>query len=110
MKTNVRNSSIEAYYDDRRCGRAGSVRRKIFDYVRNCKGNVSRQDIEKALDIKINVVCGRVNELIENGALKVRYTEPSAGGRGPREMLSVAMPQLSLLDGKPGNPYSEVRR
>lgn len=93
----VHQNSIDAYYDEKKCGREGSVRRKIFNYMREFRCPVTRQDISERLDIKINVVCGRVKELLESEAIEVSGNIEATETSGPRELLMVKAPQLDLF-------------
>ena len=69
MKTNVRNTSIEAYYGiDISAGQA-----KIVAFLRRHPGvTFTRGEISKLADIPINSVSGRVHELIQCGVLEER--------------------------------------
>lgn len=91
-------NSIDAYYSDERCGRAGSVRRKIFDYMRAFRCPVTRQDLAERLDLKINVVCGRVKQLLDAEAIEVTGNIKATAEHGPRELLMIKAPQLSLFE------------
>ena len=83
MKTAVTATSIEAYYSEVRCGREGSQRRRIFEWVKRYEAPCTRQQIMAATGLPINVVTARVNALIKSGALdrcvEVRVNEYGHG-------------------------------
>lgn len=65
----VRNTSKAAYLANQESGFNSTKRAKIFNYIFENPG-CSRADIERGLlGIKINCVCGRVNELLTSGAV-----------------------------------------
>lgn len=112
MKTAVTATSIDAFYTEVRCGREGSQKRAIFELMRRHGAPMTRQQIKDYSGYEINVVTGRVNALIKSGALQ-RCGEVETDHNGQpcaaREIVSIATPQLSLLDGRQGDPYTEVR-
>lgn len=61
----ARNTSIAAHRDNNESGLNQTKRTKIFEFIYSNPG-CSRSDIERGLsDMRINCVCGRVNELLE---------------------------------------------
>lgn len=112
MKTAVTGTSIDSFYNEVRCGHEGTQKRVIFDLCRSHKAPMTRQQIRDYTGYEINVVTGRVNALIKSGALE-RGVEVTTDHNGlpcsSRETVQIATPQLSLLDGKQGDPYTEVR-
>lgn len=68
MKTNVRESSIDCYHGiDLNRGQA-----KVIAFLVEHPGEYTRNELAKLSGIPINAVCGRINELIESGAVEER--------------------------------------
>lgn len=62
---------------------AGTDRRRVLDYVagRGSEG-ATRDEIAAALQLKIQTVCGRVNDLVRQGNLRAsEQTRPTESGR-----------------------------
>lgn len=66
MKTNVRDTSLDAYFYIRGNGTDLNQRGKIYDVLRRWS-SLTRQEIVQKTGIPINAVCGRVNEMIRDG-------------------------------------------
>jgi predicted transcriptional regulator len=65
----VKSTSKAAHLDNNESGLNQTKRTKIFEFVYSNPG-CSRSDIERGLiDMKINCVCGRVNELLMAGSI-----------------------------------------
>jgi len=107
VKTNVTDTSIEAYYSVIRCGREGSQKRQVFNWVRRHAAPCTRQQIVAGTGLAINIVTARVFSLLESGALE-RGVEVETDEYGnpcrARETVMVKSPQLSVFDGLPGQP------
>jgi predicted transcriptional regulator len=63
----VRDTSREAYAVSK--PEFGRQQQEIMNYVRHSTATYTRSELALALDLAINAVCGRVNELIKLGAL-----------------------------------------
>ena len=68
MRTAVRSTSRDAYYDLRDSGKVGHQAQAILDHIQP-GGNYSLQEIVRLTGIPINAVSGRCNELKSIGAL-----------------------------------------
>lgn len=68
MQTNVRSTSIHTYHETKikRIPQRETIARYILDKTKHGKRTWGN-DIERALNIRINAVTGRVNELKKNG-------------------------------------------
>lgn len=64
MKTNVKETSIEAYDELKRNNRITPLQQKILDFMRVKNKYYTRKEIAKALDMETSTVSARVNELI----------------------------------------------
>lgn len=62
----VRNTSIAAHRENQESGFNSSKRTLVFEFIFSNPG-CSRSDIERGVDMKINCVTGRVNELLAIG-------------------------------------------
>ena len=70
----VRETSMIAYRSITNSGMLGSQQNQIihflrFNKVQNPDWNFTRKEISKILDIEINAISGRVNELIKSGEI-----------------------------------------
>lgn len=64
-----RNTSKAAHRDNEQSGFNSTKRAKVFSFIYENPG-CSRADIERGIDdMRINCVCGRVNELLAAGAV-----------------------------------------
>ena len=61
----IRQESLQAYYHEGNQKKFGNQAMTIFRLLRNYPEGFTRNEISKLLNIKINAVCGRVNELIQ---------------------------------------------
>lgn len=64
MKTNVRDTSLEAYYTADLSQQAKSV----FNYLHAHQG-MTRREIASGLGIDVSSVAGRINELVKAGSV-----------------------------------------
>jgi hypothetical protein len=71
MRTNVRETSLKAYDAIRADGTAATQAGRILAFIRANPGS-SRADVERGTGIKINAVCGRVKQLLEDDAIVER--------------------------------------
>ena len=71
----VRDTSIEAYQSIKACGKEGTQKRAIYEWVAGRNRAVSRSEISARMGIPINAVAGRVNSLVKEGALKEPYQD-----------------------------------
>ena len=69
MLTNVRNTSIHAYYDHLSSGKLGDQGRQIMLALHQHNRDWSLQEISQLTGIAINAVSGRVNGLKAKGYL-----------------------------------------
>jgi predicted transcriptional regulator len=70
----VRETSTIAYRSITNSGVLGSQQNQIihflrFNKVQNPDWNFTRKEISKILDIEINAISGRVNELVQSGEI-----------------------------------------
>ena len=71
MQPSVRETSIAAYHELRDDGKLTAKQQQIIDYLHRHPGAVfSRLEISRAIDMPINCVAGRVNELLEKGVIE----------------------------------------
>lgn len=76
----VKPTSIMAYRELIESGKAKTQRDKIFACLLHYTDHgfaLCRDQIEEFTGIRINAVCGRVNELLEDGLVKVAYERES---------------------------------
>lgn len=62
----VRDTSIEAYRKLAATGKLSGQQKIVFDYLKASIGGRTRQEIARDTGLKINAVCGRVNELMND--------------------------------------------
>lgn len=66
---NIRCTSKASFIENEKTGFNSSKRAQIFSYILDHPG-CSRADIERGIPgMKINCVCGRVNELLNDGLI-----------------------------------------
>ena len=65
----IRQTSLVAYQDITEDGTALSQRRIILNFIKIYSDGLTRQEVSRMLQIKINAVCGRVRELVKRGSL-----------------------------------------
>lgn len=95
MKTNVRETSLKSYDAILADGTAATQAGRVLAYVRRNPG-ASRGDIERGTGIRINAVCGRVKELLEDGALFETREKIDPETRQPVMMLEAVPAQACL--------------
>jgi hypothetical protein len=67
----VAPTSIENYHLHKDLGRLGSQARAVMDFIfANPGKDFSRVEISEHLQMRLSSVCGRVNELLDDGFLK----------------------------------------
>lgn len=77
MQTAVRETSIATYQDLRDDGKLTAKQQQIIDYLhRHGSADFSRLEISRAIDMPINCVAGRVNELLEKGVIEEADQRP----------------------------------
>ena len=77
MQTSVRETSVAAYHELRDDGKLTAKQQQIIDYLHRHPGAVfSRLEISRAIDMPINCVAGRVNELLEKGVIEEADQRP----------------------------------
>lgn len=72
MRTAVRQTSIDAYHDHARAGRAAGQREKILNFIERASGNWSIGEIASALKMEKSTVSARLNELLAAKELEER--------------------------------------
>lgn len=63
----VQETSVVAYYEAAREGVLGVQASRIYDALRAAPDGLSNQEISARTGVRINAVCGRVNELRKAG-------------------------------------------
>ena len=104
--TRIADTSMEAYGSTKASGRVAEVQDKIIAFMKKWRGPLTRQDLEHYLGEPINVICGRVNELLEEGRLLVNgRTKQDHNGKPckSRELLMLPSAQYELF-AKPRRP------
>ena len=77
MQPSARETSIAAYHELRDDGKLTAKQQQIIDYLHRHPGAVfSRLEISRAIDMPINCVAGRVNELLEKGVIEEADQRP----------------------------------
>jgi len=66
MKTNVKDTSIDAFLMLRGSQQDLNQRGKIYRFLSKRKRPLTRQELSHAMHMPINIICGRVNELLKN--------------------------------------------
>ena len=69
MKNNIKQTSVSAYFKLRGRGQDLNQKGKIFAFFHMHTGTLTRSELSEKTGIRINAVCGRVNELIKDGYL-----------------------------------------
>jgi len=64
----INQNTLDAYKDIQSDGTAKSQRLRILFLIRRHNG-ITRQEINKELNISINAVCGRVKELLNSSSI-----------------------------------------
>ena len=106
MKTRVTDTSLEAHRSVKASGRVQVVQAKITGFMAKWRGPLTRQDLAYYLNEPINVICGRVNEMLADGKLQVTsYTRQDRNGEKckRRELLMLPSEQYQLF-GKSDRP------
>lgn len=85
----VKETSKFAYDEHRKNGKAVSQRMRIYEYIKQAKQPLTRKQIEIGMDIEINAVCGRVNELLRYGVIEVAFRDKCPITRKKVEFLKV---------------------
>lgn len=77
MHTSVSETSIAAYRELRDDGKLTAKQQQITDYLHRHNGaDFSRLEISRAIDMPINCVSGRVNELLEKVVIEEADQRP----------------------------------
>jgi len=76
----VADTSIQAYWEEKLSFRLGKQAAAVLDNL-HIYGPGTRAELAARCDLKINVICGRVNELIAAGAAEEEGTkrDPTSG-------------------------------
>lgn len=70
----VQDTSIQAYWAEKLGYRIGKQAALVLDNL-NIYGPGTRAALATRCDLKINVICGRVNELLQAGCIETDGTE-----------------------------------
>ena len=70
MKTKVRKTSLNSYFYIRGNGIDLNQKGKIIDKLFVVGRPLTRAELSKQSDMRINAICGRVNELITDGYIR----------------------------------------
>lgn len=70
MTSGVKDTSIQAFWTEKLGFRLGKQAAAVLDNL-NIYGPGTRADLVKRCNLKINVICGRVNELEKAGCIEV---------------------------------------
>lgn len=87
------NNSLKAFYEGEFSGRFSKKRFNVLDFITN-NPNLTRQEVSKQMDAAvdgeypINVICGRVTELIE--AKLITDSKESPRGKLTSNFVEVA--------------------
>lgn len=65
----VADTSIQAYWSERLSFRIGKQAAAVLDNL-YLYGPGTRSELAKRCDLKINVICGRINELVQAGVVQ----------------------------------------
>lgn len=113
MRADMAETSRSAYQGAKTSGRVKSVQDRIVAFMLAHRLPVTRQDLAFYVNEPINVICGRVNELIEDGRLEVasrtktdRKGQPCAS----RELLRLPTEQYPLFGKAEGGKAREEAR
>jgi len=71
----MKQTSLEAYRDLCESGKGKTQRVKILGMILN-HPDMTRTELSRAMNIPINAVCGRVNELLESNLLEEGERRP----------------------------------
>lgn len=100
MKTRVTDTSLDAHREVKASGRVQVVQGKITAFMAKWRGPLTRQDLSFYLDEPINVICGRVHEMVEAGQLIVTGdTRKDRNGEkcNKRDLLMLPAAQYELF-------------
>jgi len=100
MHADIAETSREAYAGAKTSGRVKAVQERILAFMRDWRLPVTRQALAHYLGEPINVICGRVNELIQDQKLEVASrTRVDHDGRPckSREQLRLPTEQYPLF-------------
>jgi len=84
----VKDTSIQAYWSEKLGFRLGKQAAAVLDNL-NIYGPGTRADLAKRCDLKINVICGRVNELEKAGCIEVAHKVADPSTHKQVELLRV---------------------
>ena len=70
MKTNVADTSLDAYFTIKGNGVELNQCGKIYNFLKAHKKALTRGEISEKTGIRLSAVCGRVNKMIEDKHLK----------------------------------------
>lgn len=87
----VKQTSIAALNQLVLEGKCKLQRERIYEYL--CYSNGSRREIATDLRMELSAVCGRVNQLLKDGAIKVEGTRSCLITGKQVEVLTAKQPE-----------------
>lgn len=71
MKTDVRDTSIEAHHEPKASGDLGRQQQEVYDlFLRHPGLRFTRNEVAASLSMRLSSVCGRINALIARRLLE----------------------------------------
>lgn len=70
----IKQTSWQAYQDILRGGVAATNAQKVLQMINYSKAGATRKELSVAMNMPINSVCGRVNELLKSDVIYVAGT------------------------------------
>ncbi len=101
----VKETSIEAYLEHINSGAALRQRERVFVVIHDQTNDgvpVNRNQLCALTGLRINVICGRVNELMEMNLVETNYkaVDPDGPGKTPVEYLETVPITHEAVQGK----------
>ena len=84
----MKDTSLEAYKIITYDGTKEKQINKVFGYIQN-NPDCSRLDISKGMNIPINAICGRCNELLDKGLVRISGHKISSTGKRVESLKAV---------------------
>ena len=92
MKTQVADTSLDAYHAHRDSGRLSDQQQAVLDWLRAHPGDWTRSEIAQRVGIRLSSACGRLNELVASGHVQQLTTR-----RAGSSLVRLAVGQLVLF-------------
>ena len=103
-----REVSAAAYREARRSGAALSRRMQVLSHLCAAGGPLTRQEISEQSGIAINVVCGRVNELLGLGYAELAGMQERQEGPS-RQLVQPTNEGFGMFETEAAHDDGEVR-